>query len=265
MNEAINTTFQSLQKNNGELYFYALLDQSQLSMRQRALPYDFPFVPIWKNILKMNDESISPQLIHLDTAKPITAFLQKIKPSWQDKPLYSLLASPMPIETLAVHLGKYSICKTVSDGQNLILRFADTRILPLMKTALSEKQKKHFFEPITLWAYPDITGEWQYLEGGGQKETQPLQDMLELTDKQYETFLDGMIPYTVYQKICGHFDKETVNKYRSFIWREVQERITITDVSSPTFYLEAFVEGCLIAIKSHIQTQNITFRMPISS
>ncbi|OSI30322.1 DUF4123 domain-containing protein [Neisseria dumasiana] len=261
MNEVINITFQSLQKNNGELYFYALLDQSQLSMRQRALPYDFPCVSIWKNVLKMNDESISPQLINLDTAKPITAFLQKIKPAWRNKPLYSLLVSPMPIETLAVHLGKYSICKTVSDGQNLILRFADTRILPLMKTALSEKQKKHFFEPITLWAYPDITGEWQYLEGGGQKETQPLQDMLELTDKQYETFLDGMIPYTVYQKICGHFDEKTVNKYQSFIWREVQERITTTDVSSPTFYLDTVMKNCLDAIENHIQVQNDTLNI----
>lgn len=256
--EQISLKLNQLQQDNDELNVYILLDLSQLHRRQRSLPSHFHAYPLWKNVLKMEDESISPQLISLDAAEPLAALSQIVHPSLQNIPLYSLLASPVSAETLAVHLGKYSICQTLSDGQHLILRFADTRILPLMETALSAEQKNHFFAPVTLWVYPDITGTWQYIEGLGQKEIPLLKNTIELTDQQYEAFLDGTLSHTAYHEVCGHLDKETAHTYRIFIWQTVCRILSEADTSSLSFSLDDVINQCLSATQNHIQQQNGT-------
>lgn len=259
MNEKqIALKLNQLQQNNDELNFYILFDLSQLHRRQRNLPSHLHAYPLWKNVLKMEDERISPQLVSFDTTEPLTALSRLIPPSLQSIPFYSLLVSPMPVEALTAHLGKYSICQTLSDGQHLILRFADTRILPLMETALSAEQKNHFFAPITLWVYPDITGTWQYIEGLGQKEIPLLKNTIELTNQQYEAFLDGTLSHTAYHEVCGYLDKETAHTHRNFIWQTVCSILSEADTASLNFSLDNVVNQCLSVTENHIQQQNAT-------
>ncbi len=65
-------------------------------------------------------------------------------------PSVSWIDSPYGLETLAPMLTRRLACE-IDDGQEVVLRFYDPRILLGLPSALTAEQKRYFFAPVTSW------------------------------------------------------------------------------------------------------------------
>lgn len=227
-------------------HLYLLLDYSQLKKNQNSSLLSYGGIPIWRGVLKMKDETISPVLFELDR-QDFVHQIKQICETIKDLPSYSIILSPLLPTKLAEHLGQYSVCQT-QDNQLLILRFCDTRILPLLEKTFSDEHRTHFFAPIVNWFYPDIAGEWQLIESRYTGDVPKLKEViLELTDSEYEAILDASIPYILFSKIHEYLIQSgNMNRnIQSSLWKDIQFEIMKEDLSSPFFSIHGFVEEYL--------------------
>lgn len=224
---------------------YLLLDCSQMSKIQRRSLSSYEGIPIWRNILKMEDETISPVLLDLDRQN-FARQVKQICEKKQNVPLYSIIISHLPTAKLAEHLGQYSLCQA-QDKQPLVLRFCDTRILPILEQAFSNENRRHFFAPITKWFYPDIVGEWHMIENQYTNDVPKLKGILELTDIEYEDILDGTISHVVFSEVYEYLIQlnNADQRIKSNLWRDIHAEIAKEDISLPLFSMCKFIERYL--------------------
>lgn len=232
---------------------YLLLDCSQMSKIQRHSLSSYEGIPIWRNVLKMEDETISPILLDLDR-RDFARQVKQICEKKQNVPLYSIIISYLPTAKLAEHLGQYSLCQA-QDKQPLVLRFCDTRILPILEQALSNENRRHFFAPITKWFYPDIVGEWHMIENQCMEDVPKLKGILELTDTEYEDILDGTIPYALFMEVYEHLTQlGNINgSFQSNLWRDIQLEAAKEDFASPFFSMHEFIERYLQSLSDKLK------------
>ena len=239
---------------------YLLFDNSQLKKKWRSNFVVDKGIPIWKNILKMEDETLSPVLFELDR-QGFVCQIEKICKKILDSPVYSIIISPLSSKKLAEHLGQYSLCQT-QDDQVLILRFFDTRILPILKKALSDEHRKYFFSPIIKWFYPDIVGEWHLIENQPVNNISKLKGILELTNVEYENILDETIPYTVFLEICEYLiqSEDISGNIKSKLWKDINNELGKEDISSSLFLINEFIERYSQSLPNKLEQWQSSFR-----
>ena len=232
---------------------YLLLDCSQLKKMQRTAMLGYGGIPLWRNVLKMEDETVSPVLLELDK-RDFACQIKQICEKMQDIPLYSIILSPLEAKELAEHLGQYSLCQT-QDGQPLILRFGDTRILPVLENTFSNEHRIHFFAPITKWFYPDIGSEWRLIENQNAAAVSKLKGILELNDAEYEGIMNGSRPYTLFVKVYEHLMQSgnTNENIRSDLWMDIRVEVEKEDIASPSFSMNRFIGRYLQSLPDKLE------------
>lgn len=97
-----------------------------------------------------------------------------------------LLCSHWPFSALS---GWLTQCMDIlQEGRSGILRFYDTRILPLLFTqVLSEEQQKPLLRPVLFWAWQDMDGNARGIKGSGTPQTPDEKPhKINLSDRQLE-------------------------------------------------------------------------------
>lgn len=132
-------------------YTYALLDCSAHEHAYRELTTRFADVH-WRSLFDGTPEA------HLVPAAPILIAVPRehmTLRSWleqleQASPSISWIASDYALPTLAPMLTRRMQCE-INDGQEVVLRFYDPRILLGLPSALTAQQKRYFFAPVRSW------------------------------------------------------------------------------------------------------------------
>jgi hypothetical protein len=75
----------------------------------------------------------------------------------EGKPMISIIASVLNADDLTRHFSPYLIAMT-SDAIEWPVRWADTRVLPVLLDALDEQQRSHLLSPMTRWWAPSRKG-----------------------------------------------------------------------------------------------------------
>lgn len=134
-----------------QTYTYALLDCSAHDHALRDLKTRFADIR-WQSLFDGTPEE------HLEAAAPLLiatprdnkellAWLEQLE---QAAPSVSWIGSPYALPVLAQMLTRRMECE-INDGQQVVLRFYDPRILLGLPSALTSQQKRYFFAPVTSW------------------------------------------------------------------------------------------------------------------
>jgi hypothetical protein len=131
---------------------YALLDCSAHDQALTELTARFPDAQ-WKSLFDGTPEE------HLTAAAPLLIatsreheelikWLLKLE---QAAPSVSWIGSPYTLPVLAPMLTRRLDCE-IDDGQKVVMRFYDPRILLGLPSALDPQQKRYFFAPVSAWS-----------------------------------------------------------------------------------------------------------------
>lgn len=143
-------------------------------------------------------KEISPCLIVLpnDDSQRIKA-IKTLLLFADGKPMLSFLVSDLAGEQLVLHLQSILEVET-SDGQHLVLRFADTRVISVLIKVLDQSQRQSIFAPIINWWLIGRAGKLECLDWKKDKvldskysiSSKPFSRLL-LSDEQFEFLLDA--------------------------------------------------------------------------
>lgn len=168
-------------------------------------------------------------------------------------PFHSLIVSSLSISELSQHLGRFSLCQTDFDEQILILRWADTRILPIMAAELETSDTAEFLRPILMWCYPDYSGHWHILHGQNQPYIKT-HHLLKISQKSFNQMLNSSSIYASWNLFCSKLDDmdwdEQIRLCPQFLWAHFQQEYTQVDHDAPMFYINEFIEQTLAKLKT---------------
>jgi Domain of unknown function (DUF4123) len=99
------------------------------------------------------------------------------------------LHSESELDVLASHLRRFHVA-ALPEGQSMLMRWYDTRILPVWYDALSPEQRDWFTGPIRKWQYVDRFGDLVELSQAGTSNAVDAQE-LQLSQKQLNTLLQA--------------------------------------------------------------------------
>lgn len=149
--------------------------------------------------------AVSPYLVQLSSdpalRKQSLATLLRLT---NGKPMISVLLSALDLESLKAHFSAFLQAET-EDGQRFVLRFADTRILPVLIATLDQEPLAYLLSPIAHWLTIDRMGKLNRLlplngELHDTRVTPPF-SVLPLSDNQFSTLLDAAEPDAIIQHL----------------------------------------------------------------
>lgn len=134
-----------------QTYTYALLDCSAHEHAFRDLTTRFPDLQ-WRSLFDGTPEArlVSAAPILISALREHTALITWLEQLELASPSVSWIASSYPLSTLAPILTRRMQCE-INDGQEVVLRFYDPRILLGLPSALTAQQKRYFFAPVSSW------------------------------------------------------------------------------------------------------------------
>lgn len=142
------------------LYSYILLDASF----DQNLPTAFPWRghvegTLYDDTSLVGLKAVAPHLLRLpdDSEKQLT-WLNELVASCSGKPMLSVLCSAVPAEVLIAHFRPYLLART-EDSLEWPVRWADTRVFPVLIASLKAAERTHFMAPIHAWLSLDRSGE----------------------------------------------------------------------------------------------------------
>jgi hypothetical protein len=156
---------------------------------------------VWLSLMAHtgNDDAIrvGPVLIHVEPEQLDVAF--RIVERAQGSHYLSWITSTLPHADLRDHLAGLLDIET-EDGSSWVMRYFDTRVLPVWHAALTAEQRGHVFGPLIHWGYFNRAGESCVLHGEQRAEA-PMPKMLKLTQDQENVLLDAAYPDAVIQQL----------------------------------------------------------------
>lgn len=111
----------------------------------------------------------------------------------------SWMTSNLPFNELRDHLSGL-LDVEIEDAGNWVMRYFDTRILPVWYGVLSDDQKAHVNAPIQDWGYIDRFGHTQHIKGAGKNSAPPPQTF-KLTPAQENILLAAAYPDAILQQL----------------------------------------------------------------
>lgn len=180
------------------LYAYALMDSAfseTCVARYRKMHVDANLVSLYHRTELEGLADMSPFLVQLPAEPALRAqSLATLLRIANGKPMLSFLVSALDLEFLKAHFSSVLQAET-EDGQRFVLRFADTRILPVLATTLDKTQQSALFWPMARWWIINRTGELAALplphEGVQQQSATAPYSVLPLSAQQYSSLIDA--------------------------------------------------------------------------
>lgn len=173
------------------MYSYILLDAGF----DQNLPTAFPWRrhvegSLYDDTRLVGLKAVAPHLFRLpdDSEKQLT-WLNELAASCSGKPMLSVLCSALPAQALIAHFRPYLLART-EDSLEWPVRWADTRVLPILIAALTPAERKHFMAPIHAWSCLDRSGEILEWSGDGLPNPAPADfDYWPLDDARFSHLL----------------------------------------------------------------------------
>lgn len=177
---------------------YLLIDTAQAPKSHLKLArWGIPYLSLFEATAEQPMIEIAPLLIPLahvpvDSAKKVCDWVMGLA---YDAPCLCWMSSPLPTDELAEHLRKFHNVG-LSDQQTMMLRWYDTRILPVWMACLSPAQSAQFTAGMNSIQYVDRFGATSVLHNVEQLSALPGtlafgQPLVQLTDRQYGMLVDA--------------------------------------------------------------------------
>lgn len=193
------------------LRHYALVDSAFSSTIVPAYKQRIPnahVLELYSNTGFEQLKDISPCIISMPDEIALRAkAIKTLLTHANGKPMLSFLSSQMEAAPLKNHLQSILEIET-SDGQHLVLRFADTRILPVLIEVLDSDQRQAALGPIDNWLVINRMGRLQTLHlkkndiQHNPNSALPLQfSRLQLSDKQFAAMLNAAEPDAIIEQL----------------------------------------------------------------
>ncbi|QRN55030.1 DUF4123 domain-containing protein [Dyella caseinilytica] len=182
------------------MFHYLLLDSSQqMRFFNRLEHWGMPYESLFQGHTEESLPELAPLLIditrHNDDSQRLHDEIIRIG---QKKPCLSKLAASAPLMTMAEHLRQFHLVH-MPNGRTMLMRWYDTRILPVWLDILSPDQRAFFTQHIVQWSSIDRFGvEQQHsitLSGGVTPQT--ITAPLQLDVAQAQTLLAANEPDTL--------------------------------------------------------------------
>ncbi|MFD1559963.1 DUF4123 domain-containing protein [Paraburkholderia silviterrae] len=140
-------------------YWYALLDMGFLPALRGHLADLYPqgrVIALYEGVYDGEDLlAISPCLVALPVdAQQRAAVCAGLLRHTDGRPMLSVLHTAYEMDALAAHLRRQFEARA-TDDEAFLVRYADTRCLPLWAGVLSEQQRARFFAGLDSWWYFD--------------------------------------------------------------------------------------------------------------
>ncbi|NSX15928.1 DUF4123 domain-containing protein [Cupriavidus taiwanensis] len=143
------------------MHDYFVIDSAQQPSYHKKLEHHgVSFRSLFLGFVEEELLDIAPLLVEipsedLSASSRIRAEITRIATS---RPCVSLLKSKLDIDALACHLRQFHTVD-LPEGRKMILRWYDTRILPVWWTLLEKAQQKEFCRGVMRWGYYDRFGD----------------------------------------------------------------------------------------------------------
>lgn len=197
LHESVSHSFAQALQTRPELRPYALVDTAfneRLIKKYKAIYPSVQPVSLYSGTELDELSDISPILIPLSQDAAVcnrwaTTLLQLA----DGVPMLSFLASSLEPHALAMHFSSFLKAET-EDRQRFLLRFADTRILPVLIDILDSSPCDILLHPIAHWWSIDRMGKLQILplpKASSIKKSIPPLAALPLTDQQFAALIDA--------------------------------------------------------------------------
>lgn len=144
--------------------FYALIDTAQKEgLHRMLLNSGASCRSLFDGYPEESLPEIAPWLVSLPLPNERNPIQSPIERLAKINPMVSWLSSSLAIDDLAEHLRQFHIVE-IPGGQRMLLRYYDTRILPVWLAVLTPEQRGWFRRGVDHWQYHDRFGETQGLQ-----------------------------------------------------------------------------------------------------
>lgn len=140
---------------------YVLVDSSQrVGFHRRLDDRKVRYCSLFDGQAEQKHPEIAPLLLHWPEDESVNArqMRRDIRSLASEKPAVSIIESDMAMEELSEHLRKFHLVK-LPNGREMLLRWYDTRILPVWVDIMAPSQAQGFFSGVNRWRMYDRYGE----------------------------------------------------------------------------------------------------------
>ena len=196
----------------------------------------------------------SPHLIAINLLEKNTQLqLRKILNACNGKPMLSIIASPLSIDDLTNRFKPF-LEISAEDEQSFVLRFADTRILPVLDGILCDEQLPEWRHGISHWWYPNRHGNLVSLpEYATQNPSKKLKTAhLKLTQSRFNQLIEAGDADAVLDAIFDQNPAFLVEKKPSHFYTMIQQ----LQIPIRTFEINNFTDivlFCTTALATNAQ------------
>lgn len=179
------------------MYRYAIIDSAQRPhFHQRLERLGVRYLSLFEGQAESNLVDIAPLLVDYPERDENPGLTREIERLGALKPAVSVLVSDLELHELALHFRDFHLIKVPEQGgREMLLRWYDTRILPVWSDLLTALQQATFFKSIRQWRYFDRFGDMQELIlPVPPPDTLPALPPLRLEPDQYARLLDACEP-----------------------------------------------------------------------
>jgi hypothetical protein len=148
--------FQQQSAIHPEAYWLALVDGA-FDYEQRSNLAHFGGISCYNSPDLEGLADVAPRLIALGTSSTYHEVLSRLMRHCSERPMLSVIASHVSMIELLDQWQPHHWVRT-SDGQKLLLRFADTRVLPVLSKVLVPEQWAALTSSMQSWFYIDRKG-----------------------------------------------------------------------------------------------------------
>ncbi|MDW5416709.1 DUF4123 domain-containing protein [Iodobacter sp. CM08] len=182
---------------NTETQLYALLDHSFDPKLLRKMKEQISYAALYQD--QGGDVEVSPLLCMLDTQSELQAQIELLLQITAGQPMLSFWLSPLDREAIFSHFANYFDVTLLPENISMVLRYADTRILPNLLATFNPEQSALFLRPFVQMAYFDRAAKPVFVNGSQQQ--QIADSPLILTEQQFNQMMDHSLPDQVLQQI----------------------------------------------------------------
>lgn len=144
---------------------YAIIDSTHRPhFHERLETFQVPYMSLFEGHAESRLIDIAPLLMKCDEAVMVDGMgvLRHVIKLAQERPAVSFVESALDLEELARHLRAFHLVK-LPGRKEMVMRWYDTRILPVWMDILTEAQRAGFLVGIDCWTYFDRFGQEQVL------------------------------------------------------------------------------------------------------
>ncbi|MGY0653071.1 DUF4123 domain-containing protein [Luteimonas sp. A537] len=177
---------------------YALVDSAQRPhFHERLENLRTPYRSLFDGTAEQALKDIAPLLVeHIGELTDNSSLNRELRSLGERKPAVSLIASDASMDELATHFRSFHLVRVPEHGEkDMLVRWYDTRILPIWMQLLRPDQQSSFIGTICEWRYYDRFGDMKELILPARPaEGFPALPPLRLDADQYNNFLDACTP-----------------------------------------------------------------------